>query len=49
MLLEHLGFAVAAADIERAVLRAVREDKLPVDVGGELTTREVGDFISSSL
>ena len=49
MMLAHLGFAAAAADIERAVAAAVAADKLTADVGGTLSTREVGDFISSCV
>ena len=49
MMLEHLEMKAAAADVQRAVLRAVAENKLTADVGGDLSIREVGDFIAGAL
>jgi 3-isopropylmalate dehydrogenase len=49
MMLAHLGHAEAAAAVERAVLKAVHEDRLTRDVGGRLGTREVGDFIATNV
>lgn len=46
MMLDYLGFAAAAREIESAALEAVRERKTTPDVGGELGTREVGDWIA---
>lgn len=49
MLLDHLGFAGAAADIERAVRLAIAENQLTGDVGGSLGTRAVGSFVAANL
>ena len=49
LMLDHLGFERAARDVEAAVLRAVRRGELPVDVGGRLSTHEVGLAISSAI
>jgi isocitrate/isopropylmalate dehydrogenase len=49
MMLSHLGFAEAAADVERAVGRAVQNNKLPAELGGNLGTREVGDYIAGAI
>lgn len=45
MMLDHLGYVSAARKIEKAVQRAVHENQMTVDVGGNLGTREVGDYI----
>lgn len=49
MTLDHLGMAEAARGVEKAVRKAVAENKLTPDVGGKLGTREVGDFIAAAL
>jgi 3-isopropylmalate dehydrogenase len=49
MMLEHLGFAPEAADIERVVRETIHQDKTTRDLGGSLGTREVGDWVSSHL
>lgn len=49
MMLAHLGFHDAAAKIEVAVLDAVRADKSTQDIGGELGTKEVGDWIADRV
>jgi isocitrate/isopropylmalate dehydrogenase len=42
LLLDHLGFAREAARVDAAVRRAVGEDATTPDLGGGLTTQEVG-------
>jgi 3-isopropylmalate dehydrogenase len=49
MMLENLGHAEAAGDIERAVTEAVRKGETTPDLGGKLGTKEVGDWICSHL
>ena len=49
MMLDYLGFAREAADIEDCVTAAIREDKTTSDLGGPLGTREVGDWICAHL
>jgi 3-isopropylmalate dehydrogenase len=49
MMLDYLGFAREAADIEKCVAAAIREDKTTSDLGGSLGTREVGDWICAHL
>jgi 3-isopropylmalate dehydrogenase len=49
MMLAYLGFTAEAAKIEHTVLRAVREKKTTVDVGGPLGTRECAEWIASQL
>ena len=49
MMLENLGHAEAAGDIERAVTEAVRGGQTTPDLGGNLGTREVGDGVCSHL
>jgi isocitrate/isopropylmalate dehydrogenase len=49
MMLDYLGFAREAADIEACVTAAIREDKTTSDLGGPLGTREVGDWICAHL
>jgi 3-isopropylmalate dehydrogenase len=45
MMLDHLGFADAAAHIENAVVACVRNDQTTADIGGTLGTREVGQAV----
>jgi 3-isopropylmalate dehydrogenase len=47
LMLEYLGFSVAARRIEAAVLKAVRERKITEDLGGRLGTREAGEWIAT--
>jgi 3-isopropylmalate dehydrogenase len=47
LLLETLGAKDEAAAIDTAVLRAVQEDKVTSDVGGQLGTREAGEAIAT--
>jgi 3-isopropylmalate dehydrogenase len=49
LLLEHLGWAEEAARIEAAVRSAVAEEKTTADVGGALSTREVGEDLVARL
>jgi len=46
LLLETLGGSDEAAAIESAVLAAVKENQVTSDIGGQLGTREAGDFIA---
>ena len=47
LMLEYLGLRAAANAIEAAVLAAVREKQCTADIGGELGTRESGDWIAA--
>jgi len=49
LLLRHLGFAEAAAELESAVAAAVRDGARTRDAGGALTTREMGDAVLARL
>jgi 3-isopropylmalate dehydrogenase len=49
MMLNHLGLAREAANIEAAVLEAVRQKKTTHDIGGQLGTQEAGQWVSTFL
>ncbi len=49
LMLNYLGFREEAARIEAAVAEAVRQDQTTRDLGGQLGTREVGDWICARL
>ena len=49
MMLAHLGLAEPAAKIDSAVLEAVRQKKTTQDIGGNLGTREVGEWIAGRV
>src|SRR5271155_4162173 len=49
MMLAHLGLTKEAAEIDAAVLEAVRQKKTTQDIGGTLGTREVGDWVANFL
>ena len=49
MMLENLGHSEAAEAVEAAVVRALREGSTTADLGGSLTTTEVGDAIARSV
>ncbi len=49
MMLDYLGFEEAAASVGKAVKTAIDERQVPAEVGGDLGTREVGDFIASAV
>jgi 3-isopropylmalate dehydrogenase len=46
MMLEHLGLSAQARRIEAAVAQAVRQNRTTHDVGGAMSTREVGDWVA---
>jgi tartrate dehydrogenase/decarboxylase / D-malate dehydrogenase len=49
MLLDHLGCSAAAKRIERAVAGALASGSKTKDLGGKLTTKEMGDAILGQL
>jgi 3-isopropylmalate dehydrogenase len=49
MMLAHLGWAEEEQRLERIVAQAVSEKKCTRDVGGELGTRAVGDWVLAEL
>jgi 3-isopropylmalate dehydrogenase len=49
MMLAHLGMTKEAAKIEAVVLEAVRQQKTTVDIGGQLGTKEAGEWVANSL
>lgn len=49
MMLDHLGFVAEAQRIQAAVVRAVREHKTTVDIGGSLSTQECAAAILAFL
>jgi len=49
MLLAHLGLQREADKIENAVLDAARQKKSTVDVGGNLGTREAGEWVTNKV
>lgn len=49
LMLEFLGFPSASARIEAAVLEAVRQRKTTEDLGGQLGTREAGEWIAAQV
>jgi 3-isopropylmalate dehydrogenase len=49
MLLAHLGWPDEETRLERIVARAIAEKKCTRDVGGELGTRAVGDWVLGEL
>ena len=46
MMLEHLGLSREASKINNAVIDAVRQKKTTQDIGGNLGTREAGEWIA---
>jgi len=46
LLLEDLGHADAAAEIERCVAQTLRQGQTTVDLGGKMTTSQVGDLLA---
>src|SRR5437773_8222049 len=48
MMLRHLGFSQEARRIESAVLDAIRQKQTTQDIGGQLGTTEVGEWIAKS-
>jgi 3-isopropylmalate dehydrogenase len=49
MMLSHLGWPEEESRLERIVSRAIAEKKCTRDVGGELGTRAVGDWVLGEL
>ena len=49
MMLSHLGWPEEEKRLEALVVRAIAEKKCTPDVGGELGTRAVGDWVVSEL
>jgi 3-isopropylmalate dehydrogenase len=49
MMLRHLGLASEADRIESAVTEAVKQKKLTVDVGGDMGTKEAGEWIAQRV
>jgi tartrate dehydrogenase/decarboxylase/D-malate dehydrogenase len=49
MMLDHLGLESAASRIERAVERTLAQDKKTPDLGGKLTTQEMGTAVLANL
>jgi 3-isopropylmalate dehydrogenase len=49
LMLETLGHGEAAAEVERAVAQSLREGRTTPDLGGTLTTSEVGDLLARAV
>ena len=49
MMLRYLGMAKEADKIEAAVIEAVRQKKTTVDIGGQLGTKEAGEWVTNAL
>ena len=49
LMLDYLGFEKEAARINAAILESVRQKKTTQDIGGNLGTREAGDWIAGRL
>ena len=49
MMCDYLGWTAEAHAIENAVRAALREGKTTPDLGGALTTREVGDWLAARI
>lgn len=49
MMIEILGYEQEAAKVEEAVQLALQKDQSTPDMGGDLTTEQVGDYICSVL
>jgi isocitrate/isopropylmalate dehydrogenase len=49
MMLDHLQLPTAAARIRRAVERTLAEGQQSPDLGGQLTTRQMGDAVLARL
>ena len=47
LMLRHLGWEQLALTVEAAVTEAVRSRNTTTDLGGTLTTSQVGDFLVS--
>jgi 3-isopropylmalate dehydrogenase len=49
MMLEYLGLPAEALQIDTAVRAAIREGKTPSDLGGNLGTRETGEWVAAQV
>jgi len=49
LMLDHLGFSEPNAAIEKSVTEAIHTDNTTRDLGGNLGTKEVGDFICEEI
>lgn len=49
LMLDNLGYAEAASVIERSVIDALIGDQTTPDLGGRLTTTEVGDLLADTV
>jgi len=49
MMLDHIGEPAAGAAIVSAIERAIGEGKVTRDMGGVLSTSQVGDFVAAAL
>ena len=49
LMLDTLGLTREAAAIDAAVLKAVQDNQVTADIGGQLGTREAGDYITGKL
>jgi 3-isopropylmalate dehydrogenase len=49
MMLDHLGFKEAAKTIGDAVLAFLAEGKMPLELGGSMGTKEVGDGVAALI
>jgi 3-isopropylmalate dehydrogenase len=49
LMLDYLGHDEAAAEVERAVAQSLREGQTTPDLGGTMTTSEVGDLLARAV
>jgi 3-isopropylmalate dehydrogenase len=49
MMVDYLGWADEGCAVEEAVRAALRDGKIPAELGGSLGTREVGDWIANQI
>ncbi|HEY4593600.1 MAG TPA: isocitrate/isopropylmalate family dehydrogenase, partial [Thermoanaerobaculia bacterium] len=49
MMLDYLGHQEAAQAVETAVARSMREGQTTPDLGGSLTTSQVGDLLARAV
>jgi 3-isopropylmalate dehydrogenase len=49
LMLDYLGHAEAAAEVERVVAQSLREGQSTPDAGGSLSTSQVGDLLARAI
>jgi 3-isopropylmalate dehydrogenase len=49
LMLDYLGHAEAAAELERVVSQSLRDGQTTPDLGGSLTTAQVGDLVARAV